>query len=161
MNKVIGKYRKSWRISIILIMILAVSTTMFFIQVFSKPTLTISVKLDLYCSVRPWGDIRDVNLETASSLVGTMDNITQTYNANKPLDNFSYVLFFTLNESSSSPINWTYRISDRFDSQGDYEGYVVSSVKAKGRYMLTIELIGYSSDLEVESVTVSKYVDIF
>ena len=162
--KLASKHLKFWLTSssvLILIAMLAAGSFSYLYKFYSKPILTISVELVLYCHDRTWGRIRDFTLITSGRFVEGTDNLTMTYNWTKPISNVSYTVFFTLNESSSPSFNWNYTIVDKLKFQGDFKGYVVSSVKAKGSYRLTIELRGYHLGSEEKIETRSTYVEIF
>lgn len=164
MTKLALGHLKSWLTSsnvLILIAMLVIGAFLYSYKLSSKPTLTISVELHLYCHDRPWGYIRDFTLSTSRRFAEGTDNVTMTYNWTKPISNVSYTIFFTLNESSSPPLKWNYTIVGKLKFQGDYEGYVISSVKAKGSYRLTIEFRGYHLESEEKIGTKSTYVEIF
>lgn len=155
---------KSWSTSlsiVTLIAMLAVGLFSYFYKLSAKPTLTISVELYLYCHDRPRGYVRDFALTTSERFVEGTDNLTMTYNWTKPISDVSYTIFFTLNESSSPSFKWNYTIANNLKFQGDFNGYVISSVKVKGNYRLTIELRGYRLESVEKLGTKSTYVDIF
>lgn len=145
----------------ILIVMLAVGSFSYFYKFSSKPILTISVELHLYCfDNRSMGYIRDFSLATSGKFVESTDNVTMTYNSTKPTSNVSYTIFFTLNASSSPPLDWNYTIKNKPQFQGHFEGYVISSVKMKGSYKLTIELRGYYLESEEKLGAKTMYIEV-
>ena len=147
---------------LILIVMLAVGSFSYFYKLSSKPILTISVELRLYCfDNRSRGNIRDFTLATSGRFVESTDNVTMTYNSTKPTSDVSYMIFFTLNESSSPSLNWNYTIMNKPQFQGHFEGYVISSVKVKSSYRLTIELRGYHLESEEKLGAKSTYIEVF
>ena len=146
----------------ILIVMLAVGSFSYFYKFSSKPILTISVELYLYCfDNRSRGYIRDFTLATSGRFIESTDNVTMTWNSTKPISDVSYTIFFTLNESSFPSLNWNYTIMNKPQFQGHFEGYVISSVKVKGSYRLTIELRGYHLESEEKLGAKSTYIKVF
>lgn len=150
---------------ICLIAILAISLILAANHEITKKVVTVDVELDLYCYNIPQGYIHQFSLKkaTVNNLIETSDNITRDYNSYRQLNdtNISYILFFTLNQSSSESIRWNYTISNIFDYQGHYKGHVSSSFNGTGKYKLTLELKAYYSKGEKYCNSKSTYIKIF
>jgi len=124
----------------------------------SKPILRIDVEIELWGQFNPAGYIEDFKLSITDKLVETNDNLTKVYDYNQPNNNFSYLMKFSLNRSSST-ISWNYTLDEKIDSLGNYEGQITTSVRAKGSYTFTVEIIGYEAG---KAITHHKvFTDIF
>jgi len=152
--------KKKWNLFLILVLVgLIISTVgIFWFEATSKPILRIEVEIDLWGQFHPGGYIQDFKLSITDKFVETNCNITKVFDYNQPNNNFSYLIIFSLNRSSSIT-SWNYTVDESIDSRGNYEAEITTCIRAEGSYTFTVEIISYEGDKAINHY--KKFTNIF
>jgi hypothetical protein len=139
--------KNSWNLFlfVVLVVLILFSAVACWFETTSKPILRIDVELDLWGQFHPGGYIQDFKLSITDKFVETNCNVTKVFDYNQPINDFSYLIKFSLNRSSSIT-SWNCTIDENIDSRGNYEVEVTTCIRAEGSYTFTVEIIAYEGE---------------